>query len=155
MDIAIIENGQVTQIGDYRTLFPNTSFPNNGPDAEFLSANNAKKVNLFKDHDRLTEKLVSCEPYDDGDFVSRVKVESLTDEEIQAAKDSAMAALRAHRNLLLSQSDWTQIPDCTLTNKADWAAYRQALRDLPEIVSDARTFSDWPHDPNWKPMIEE
>lgn len=35
------------------------------------------------------------------------------------------------RNKLLSQSDWTQMPDVTLENKASWAAYRQALRDLP------------------------
>ena len=41
--------------------------------------------------------------------------------------------LRSDRNALLSNSDWTQMPDCQLTNnkKTEWATYRQALRDLP------------------------
>lgn len=42
------------------------------------------------------------------------------------------------RNALLDHSDWTQMPDSPLSDekKAEWAEYRQALRDLPE-------------DPNW------
>lgn len=35
---------------------------------------------------------------------------------------------------LLSTSDWTQIPNNPLTSakQAEWAAYRQELRDIPE-----------------------
>lgn len=39
--------------------------------------------------------------------------------------------IRAKRNKLLMDSDWTQIPDNPMTNKIEWATYRQALRDLP------------------------
>ena len=37
------------------------------------------------------------------------------------------------RNHLLASSDWTQLPDVALTaeQKAEWAVYRQALRDVP------------------------
>ena len=35
------------------------------------------------------------------------------------------------RNAELRQTDWTQLADAP-TNKPAWAAYRQALRDLPE-----------------------
>lgn len=37
------------------------------------------------------------------------------------------------RNSLLLISDWTQLPDVPLNNekKAEWATYRQALRDVP------------------------
>jgi hypothetical protein len=147
MQIAILTN-PIT-IGDYRELFSNTSFPTSGPSDEFLTANNAKKVNAFKAHDRLTQKLVSCSPYDDGEFVSVVQVEALSAEEIQSAKDSAMAQLRATRNTLLTACDWTQIPDCTIPKKADWATYRQTLRDFPATVSDARVSIDWPHNPDW------
>jgi hypothetical protein len=35
-----------------------------------------------------------------------------------------------HRNKLLSQSDWTQLADVPLETKAQWVAYRQALRDI-------------------------
>jgi len=146
MFIAILTN-PIT-VGDYRELFPNTSFTANGPSDEFLAANNAKKVNLFKTHDRLTQKLVPCGPYDDGEFVSLAQVESMTAEEIQAAKDSAMANIRSQRNQLLKDCDWTQITDCT-ADKTAWATYRQALRDLPSTVTEPRTFSAWPHNPDW------
>lgn len=41
--------------------------------------------------------------------------------------------LREKRDGLLKASDWTQMPDSPLsdTKKAEWAAYRQELRDLP------------------------
>lgn len=40
--------------------------------------------------------------------------------------------VRNDRNNALSQCDWTQMPDTPLSaeQKAAWAAYRQALRDL-------------------------
>lgn len=34
------------------------------------------------------------------------------------------------RKKLLAGTDWTQMPDVTLANKAAWAAYRQELRDI-------------------------
>jgi len=140
-------------VGDYRELFPNTSFGSNGPSGEFLTANNAKKVTLFKAHDRLTQKLVSCAPYDDGEFVSMAQVEAMTADEIQSAKDSAMAQIRYTRNQLLKDCDWTQIADCT-ADKTAWATYRQALRDLPATITEPRTFSDWPHNPDYVPMAQ-
>ena len=38
--------------------------------------------------------------------------------------------LRIKRNSLLSQTDWTQNRDVTLSNDADWKTYRQKLRDV-------------------------
>jgi hypothetical protein len=40
----------------------------------------------------------------------------------------------ARRNSLLEQSDWTQLPDVPLSSeqKAAWASYRQALRDITD-----------------------
>ena len=150
MQIAILTS-PIT-VGDYRELFANTSFNANGPNDEFLAANNAKKVNAFKAHDRLTQKLVQCAAYDDGEFVSIVQVESLTAEEIQAAKDSAMANIRGTRNQLLNACDWTQAVDCTIAKKTEWATYRQALRDLPSTVTEPRTFSAYPNNPDYVPM---
>ena len=147
MQIAILTSPMT--VGDYRELFSNTSFPSSGPSDEFLTANNAKKVNAFKAHDRLTQKLISCSAYDDGEFVSVVQVADLSAEEIQAAKDSAMSQLRATRNQLLKECDWTQIADCTIPKKTEWATYRQTLRDFPSTVSDARSTITWPHNPDW------
>ena len=150
MQIAILTS-PIT-VGDYRELFADTSFNANGPSDEFLAANNAKKVNAFKAHERLTQKLVSCAPYEDGEFVSVVQVEPLTAEEIQAAKDSAMANIRGTRNQLLKDCDWTQSVDCTIAKKTEWATYRQALRNLPSTITEPRTFSDWPNNPDYVPM---
>ena len=38
--------------------------------------------------------------------------------------------LRVNRNRMLAECDWTQLPDAPV-DKAAWAGYRQALRDLP------------------------
>jgi hypothetical protein len=42
--------------------------------------------------------------------------------------------IRQTRNHLLQQCDWTQLADSPLSpnQKADWADYRQALRDIVE-----------------------
>ena len=48
------------------------------------------------------------------------------------AFDRAMADLRSKRNTLLSASDWTQLPDTTLTTaeKTAWMNYRTELRNI-------------------------
>lgn len=57
----------------------------------------------------------------------------------------AMQLLRDKRARLLRQSDYTQMPDAPFSDeqRAEWRAYRQALRDLPEIVTDAAS-AVWP-----------
>lgn len=35
-----------------------------------------------------------------------------------------------YRRKLLAACDWTQLPDVTIPTKAEWATYRQALRDI-------------------------
>jgi hypothetical protein len=39
--------------------------------------------------------------------------------------------VRAERNRLLEESDWTQLPDSPVDHSA-WAAYRQLLREVPQ-----------------------
>ena len=52
--------------------------------------------------------------------------------------------IRQIRNDLLIASDWTQVNDSPLTDakKAEWATYRQALRDLPANNSSATSMDD-------------
>ena len=38
--------------------------------------------------------------------------------------------IREIRDHLLKSCDWTQLPDVSIPDKADWAAYRQSLRDI-------------------------
>ena len=63
-----------------------------------------------------------------------------------------LTLLREKRDFLLSRCDWTQMPDSPLsdTKKAEWAAYRQKLRDLPLDYSDSDDYGDviWPIKPS-------
>ena len=151
MFIAKVENEQVGEIIDFRTYFGKTDSVTD----EQLAAQGFVKVNLFREHNRLTQKLVSSTPVLENGWVYKVAVADLTAEEIQSAKDSAMAQIRGTRNTLLAACDWTQIADST-ADKTAWASYRQQLRDLPAgivaLAIDPRTFSDWPHDPIWVAM---
>jgi len=44
--------------------------------------------------------------------------------------DKALFEIKIKRNALLAESDWTQLPDVVLSNKEQWATYRQQLRDI-------------------------
>ena len=154
MLIAKIENDKVLQVADYRDMFANTSFPSSGISDKFLAENNCKKVLLFLSHDKVTEKLVSCEPYILSDFVYTIKVELKNAEELEADKEARSAEIRASRNRLLSDCDWTQLTDAPVDKQA-WAIYRQALRD----ISNQTGFPwevEFPKDPNYvEPVIEQ
>ena len=64
------------------------------------------------------------------------------DDDAKAAKDAAEAVgVRATRDARLSGSDWTQVADAPV-DKAAWATYRQALRDVP-------TQAGFPYDITW------
>jgi hypothetical protein len=47
-----------------------------------------------------------------------------------ATNEHKWEQIKAWRNAQLAASDWTQLPDAPV-DKAAWATYRQALRDLP------------------------
>ena len=114
---------------DYRAAFPNVSFPASGPSDDFLTEQGFAKVSAFKDHDRATQKLVNVAAYYEAPWVYTVKVVDKTAEDIQAETDAQSASVRAQRNRLLAECDWTQLADST-ADKAAWATYRQALRDI-------------------------
>ena len=59
----------------------------------------------------------------------------------------ALSAIRAKRDGLLTESDWTQLSDSPLTDtiKLAWKTYRQELRDFPAICDPANPV--WPTEP--------
>ena len=72
-----------------------------------------------------------------------------TDAEITAEVDRLTALepwneLRAKRNQLLAETDWTANSDVTMSN--EMTTYRQALRDLPANTADPANPS-WPTKP--------
>ena len=82
MLIAKVKDGQVIDVADYQSMFPQTSFSENGPNAEFLLENNCMMVTMWKPYDPATQKLEPCTPYVEGDTVYTVQVVDLPAEEI-------------------------------------------------------------------------
>ena len=74
------------------------------------------------------------------------KLEMLEDKADADALANSWAALRAERDALLTESDWTQYAtlasELSYEVKAEWVSYRESLRDLPETTVD-------PANPNW------
>lgn len=87
---------------------------------------------LEGEHDRATQKIV------DGAAVSYTP--------------DFWPKVRRDRDLLLTESDWTQVADTPLTDskKAEWATYRQALRDVPATNSSVTNIDNvvWPTEPS-------
>ena len=59
--------------------------------------------------------------------------EQVTAKIAEIKAEEPMILLRDERNILLAQSDWTQLKDIDLDiiRERNWKNYRQALRDLP------------------------
>ncbi len=72
--------------------------------------------------------------------------EVLREKKILEESDTSWEIVRAKRNYLLKSTDWTVTPGSSL-DQAQWAVYRQILRDIPQTYVD---FGDvvWPIQPS-------
>ena len=161
MKIAQLDGSNIGDIAECTALFPNTSFPKSGPDAEWLTLNECAEVVTFLPFDAATQKNESVTPYLSGGKVYTRRVTNMTDAEkaavVTANNAAAAASNRAQRDALLAESDWMVIKsqETSTTLNADWATYRQALRDItghakwPNLASAAPDGSggDWPAAP--------
>jgi hypothetical protein len=75
--------------------------------------------------------------YKNGEFIAPKPVEP--------PLQDLIALIRQQRDFLLQSSDWTQVADAPV-DKAAWATYRQALRDIPQQEGFPVTV-DWPSQP--------
>lgn len=66
-------------------------------------------------------------------------------------KSYSLYELRRDRDIELLASDWTQSADSPLSDakKAEWATYRQALRDVTSLDNIPQPgFPNWPQPPS-------
>ena len=75
MNIAKLIDGQLV-VADYKEMFKETSFPITGPNDDFFTENGCLKVSMFKEHDRATQMLVGCGPYEENGVVYTVSVQT-------------------------------------------------------------------------------
>ena len=65
----------------------------------------------------------------DGQWTQQWNIIEFSEEEKKATTAAKSRTAREDRNMRLADCDWTQLPDAPVDH-AEWAAYRQALRDV-------------------------
>ena len=125
---------------DFVALFPNTEIGAQG--YELVSVANVGKptVTFAQNLDEGTPVLVN------NIWTQVWNITEKSADEISSINAERSATVRSVRNVKLSACDWTQVSDAPV-DKAAWATYRQALRDLPKETGFPWTMT-WPTDPN-------
>ena len=151
---ALIENEAVKQypysIVQLKKANPNVSFPENPSDA-VLSSFGMQRV-FFSTQPELTRTQVLEEGSpvfnaEDQRWTQVWVVRDMTLEEVASLDQGQAASVRAERDTLLLQSDWTQGKDIPDNVSSTWAVYRQSLRDIPGQAG-------FPWDINWPAQPE-
>jgi len=84
-----------------------------------------------------------CEEHGREIYAEAIKGEVAPYEPPPPPTDAEFAAqVRMERNILLAQTDWTQLADVPQATKDLWVEYRQALRDIPQQEG-------FPHNVTW------
>jgi hypothetical protein len=149
---ALIENGAVAQYpyttGDLKRANPQTSFPSQISDASLLEYGVHRVFFATQPEVTATQVLEEGTPVfstEDQRWTQTFTVRDMSAEEVASRNDAQAAQVRAERNTKLAASDWTQLADST-ADKAAWATYRQALRDITAQAGFPWTV-DWPAQP--------
>jgi len=129
-------NGEVEKfpytIGNLRKENPNTSFPKIISD-ERLAEYSVFPVSRTDEPpiDERTQKVFESNVpvFVNGAWLLNWEIVEKTQEEIDEYDNQKINSIRSERNGLLSECDWTQLPDAPV-DKSAWATYRQALRDI-------------------------
>ena len=162
MKIARLNGSNIGEIAEHKSLFPNTSFPKAGPDADWLAANSCAEVVVFLAYDSATQKNESVTPYLSGGKVYTRRVTDMTTSEKAAVVSAANLATaqrnRVERNKRLANCDWvvTKSLEAGTAVPSSWSTYGTALRDItkhanwPNLTGPNMDGSggDWPTEPS-------
>lgn len=99
MLIAKIEGDQVLEVGDYKAVFPNVSFTEEGPSIEWLHENSCLLASITKPYDESTQYLEPVAPYIEGDMVYTVIVVDMTPEQIAEKRAADLKIKRYGMNV--------------------------------------------------------
>lgn len=127
----------------------------NNPAEGYNADHDATIVHITEDINGL-DQYMRTHVYRDGSFVTRTEkpnpVATWDGTAWTWTVEDMTELVRGRRLGELNASDWTQLPDSPLTDakKAEWANYRQALRDVTtQVDANTSAVSDitWPTKP--------
>ena len=149
MNLRNKQTGAVVTDGEFRAAFPSTGFPIHiteqtynefgydvvleGPQA---SGGTVYQYSVYGGVEQIdgkwyTKYILGPSFFDTEDAEGHVTTAAENEANYKASKDAEQAKnVRTQRTEKLRDSDWTQVADAPI-DKAAWAAYRQALRDVP------------------------
>jgi hypothetical protein len=149
MNLRNQQTGAVVTDSEFRAAFPNTGFPIHiteqtynefgydvvleGPQA---SGGTVYQYSVYGGVEQIdgkwyTKYILGPSFFDTEDAEGHVTTAAENEANYKASKDAEQAKnVRTQRTEKLRDSDWTQVADAPI-DKAAWAAYRQALRDVP------------------------
>ena len=113
-----------------RQRWPNTSFENNNvepPEDGWVKVGSSIKEPVGEWEVAVNNGYAEV----DGEWRTIFSKRPMTTEEVEKKDAGKALQIRARRNYLLSESDYTQLADYPNPDKALWATYRQELRDMP------------------------
>ena len=129
---------------DIKALSPNTSFPKpfvvREPYAPVLNSPQPSYDPIYKFCREIA-------PVKDGaNWMQVWEVVDLDPEQIEYNENQAKQRNKQQAEGLLQDTDWTQMPDVDLVNKADFTAYRAAVRAI--ALNPPVTVDEWPVKPD-------
>jgi len=125
---------------DFVTLFPSTTLGQEG--YTLVAVTQVTQPTI----DPITQYIAEGTPVlENGVWTQVWNVTQASSEEIAQRNASQASNIRKQRDAKLAKCDWTQVADASV-DKAAWATYRQALRDLPKETGFPWTMT-WPTDP--------
>ena len=104
----------------------------------------AKYSDVLKQHYSSSKWILRTDGNDQTSYDSLEWLDSSTkptktklDSYLSSVETEEMIVFRQMRNQKLLESDWTRIDDCGISTskKAEWAKYRQELRDITKTVT--------------------
>jgi hypothetical protein len=146
MQIRIRDSGKVMYESEFRALHPNTSMPQQLSEA-LLNSMGADVVfeGPQASPTRYQVAFADGVQQTNGKWFTKWSVKDM-DAEAIAAKDAEQAKnVRKQRDDKLAECDWTQVDDAPV-DKAVWATYRTALRNVPAQTGFPWTV-EWPDAP--------
>ena len=149
MELRVRETGKVITESEFRSLYPNTSFPRvltsdildargvdpvlEGPQATTTSPyETSVRQGVEEINGQWFTKYVVgpiFTEYTDEEGIVH-SVEEQESEYRTRIDEQAEESVRTQRDKLLEECDWTQSRDVLLDNDSDWTSYRQELRDI-------------------------